>query len=422
MDYLLVCHVPFARWQCEGTYLVGDLYLEDLRAEVRALREVGFTVTVASPLRESLPGTVSGSFSNAIVRPAAEGFELAPLPPYLGARDLVRAWRPLRSRLAELTAGADVVQMDYGGHPAMLGELAWRACPRPGPARIWVFDGADPFQRWSLHARAQRGRLRRLAWETEVRRRTWFLERVLAEADAVFAHNRAVKARFAGSWSPRCHLLERSYVTEELLLAPEELEARRARLANDPVLRLVMAGRQIRIKGTDHALRALALAREAGARLELDVWGEGEDLDAFRTLAAELGLNGAVRFRGSVPYGPALFAGWDEGHAMVVANLTPELSRNVLLSLARGLPLVTYRNPGTDALLSGHEAAWLVESGDVQALGAAFVRLARERQAACRLAERGLSLARLHTLGAQHRQRARIAADLVPAASRRAAL
>jgi glycosyltransferase involved in cell wall biosynthesis len=277
---------------------------------------------------------------------------------------------------------------------------------------VWVFDGADPFARWELHARQQRGRLRRAAWGAEVQRRERFLRGVLRQADAVFAHNRAVQERFAAEWGPRCHLFERSFVTEALLLGPEELAGRLERLERDPVLRVAMAGRQIRIKGTDQVLRALARARAAGARVELDVWGDGDDLPEFRGLARDLGLDGSARFHGPVPYGPELFEGLARTHLLAVTNLTPELSRNVLLALARGLPLVSYGNPGTDALLGADRAGLLVPTGDVEALAAALVRGWQDRALLRGLAERGRAVAGRHTLEGQHRERARLAAEL----------
>jgi hypothetical protein len=38
MKYLLVNHVPFGRTTNTGAYEVGDMWLEDLRSECRAIR------------------------------------------------------------------------------------------------------------------------------------------------------------------------------------------------------------------------------------------------------------------------------------------------------------------------------------------------------------------------------------------------
>ena len=43
-----------------------------------------------------------------------------------------------------------------------------------------------------------------------------------------------------------------------------------------------------------------------------------------------------MRFRGKIEYGDKLFAWIREADVMVIANLTPEISRNILLSMALG--------------------------------------------------------------------------------------
>jgi glycosyltransferase involved in cell wall biosynthesis len=97
---------------------------------------------------------------------------------------------------------------------------------------------------------------------------------------------------------------------------------------------------------------------------------------------------------------------------MLVTNLTAEISRNVLLTLARGLPLVTYENPGTDALLRENDAAVIVPKGNLDALAAAIAELNRDRAKLVRIAENGLKLAAEKTLDATHRRRAELAATL----------
>jgi glycosyltransferase involved in cell wall biosynthesis len=211
----------------------------------------------------------------------------------------------------------------------------------------------------------------------------------------------------------RCHAFDRSFVTDEILLSDDELAERQRRLWDTSnSLRLVAAGRQIAIKATDHVLRALKQARDRGARIELDVLGEGDDLEKFKALATELGLNDVVRFGGTVPYGKPLFDAWANAHVMVITNLTAEISRNVLLAMARGLPLVMYANPGTDELIRTSGAGILVPTGDVDALARAFEQLAADREKLAQMAANGLATARTKTLDATHRARAGLAASL----------
>ena len=302
--------------------------------------------------------------------------------------------------------------MDYGGYPFMLGQIAWPIATRLHKKRIWLFDGADPFPRLELDAAQTRNPLRRWAKRRATKRKIEFCRQAIQNAELVFAHNAAVVERFKSVWSQRCHAFDRSFVTDEILLP--NLDDRRQQLHDrSRPLRLICAGRQIRIKGTDQIIRAVEKLRARGVPVELNVMGDGDDLPEFKSLAAELKLNDIVHFTGTVPYGQPLFDEWAKADIMLVTNLTAEISRNVLLSLARGLPLVTYENPGTDALLQNTNAAVIVPRGNIQALADAIAALNQDRAKLIERAENGLKLAKEKTLDATHRRRAEVAASLM---------
>src|SRR5262249_57262996 len=64
---------------------------------------------------------------------------------------------------------------------------------------------------------------------------------------------------------------------------------------------LVYVGRIKRYKSVDHVLRTLPLVRRRVPACTLTVVGDGDGLDALRTLARRLGIADAVRFTGFVP-------------------------------------------------------------------------------------------------------------------------
>ncbi|MEX0885038.1 MAG: glycosyltransferase [Phycisphaeraceae bacterium] len=414
MRYLLINHVPVARSSIPGRISVGDLWLEDLRAQGQAVANAGGRLIAATPLVDTLQAHAGGSFHMVDVDLAHEPFTHLPLPAYRSLPRFLRVAARLRHRLAEAIADADIVQMGYGGHPVPLGRVAWPIAGELGRPRIWVFDGADPFPRLERDARA--------AWPVKRQAKLWatrrferFCRHAVARADLVFAHNQAVVDRFADVWQPeRCYAFDRSFVTERWLVDEQTLARREPHLRNGKrPLRLVAAGRQVAIKGTDQLIRAVALAREAGTPIELDVLGTGADLPRFERMVRDLGLDDVVRFLGAVPFGQPLFDAWARCDAVVVTNLTDEISRNVLLALGRGLPLITYRNPGADAMLESADAAWLVPRGDSDALADALQQAHARRDRLAALARHGLVLARRRSLEATHRQRAALAAACV---------
>lgn len=413
MNYLLVNHVPFFKGQSPGVFRLGDLWLEDLRAQARAIHAAGGRLTVATPLERTLAETASGSFNLIEIRPPADGFNYAPLTRYQSMKQYLLRRATVRRELTDAIGKTDVVQMGYGGHPVGLGRVAFPIAKKLGKHTIWVFDGADPFPRLQLLADNTRNPVKRWIKRRMNRKFEAFCRRAIRESDLVFAHNNAVVERFKDVWGPHCYQFDRSFVTDEIVLNETEIAARAARLLDkNRSMRLVVCGRQILIKGTDHVLRALAKARRLGGRLSLDVIGDGTDLPGFIELSRELGLEDHVRVRGVVPYGKVLFDVWAECDLMVITNLTAEISRNTLLAAARGMPIITYQNAGTDKMLNDAEAGWIVERGNVDALAETFVQACRERQKLVTLLHNARTLAKSITLDNTHRRRAELAAAL----------
>jgi glycosyltransferase involved in cell wall biosynthesis len=412
--YLIVNHVPLGRCASPQHLRVGAMWMHDLRAQRDALRSVGAELIVACPLVDELRVEKSGSFDLIEVDLAAEGFSFVPLPYYESLKGWWKTRHTARAMLAQAIVNADVVHLGDGAHPIPYDAIAWDLARHAGKKIVWVYDGADVLPRLVEHAESRRNALARAAWRYLIRQRERNSRSHVREADLVFAHNAAVVQRFADAWGPHCHFFDRSFVTDDVLIGSAELEQRCEELRDRTgPLRLVAAGRQIRIKGTDQVLRAMAAARAKGAALELEVYGDGEDLATFRELARGLGLSEVVRFQGSVPYGRELFEHLRRSQVMMITNLTPEISRNVLLAMALGLPILGYRNSGTDELLSQSGAGVLVPPGDVEALANALVAAAEDRESLARRARGGRAVAGEKTLEGCHRERAQLVAKML---------
>jgi glycosyltransferase involved in cell wall biosynthesis len=413
MKYLLVNHVPLGRGSTPGTFRVGDLWLQDLAAQARAIRSVGGTLTVATPCLDSLDAKSGKGFGSQEIRPQDHGFDYLPLPFYNSLKSYRAVKKSLHDELARAISNHTIVQCDYGGYPFSLGQFTWPIAGKAGTKRIWVFDGGDPFPQWRFAANQDKNFVKRQAKLWVIRRFETFLTSAIPEADVVFAHNNSVVSRFKDVWGPHCHQFDRSFVTDDLLLTNEEIAQRQALLrdASQP-LRMVAAGRQIAIKGTDHVLSAMRRAIDRGIKLELEVLGDGEDLPRFKSIATDLGLHSHVRFSGTLPYGPKLFENWATQHVMVITNLTSEFSRNIILGMARGLPLITYTNPG-DALVEPNGAGLVVPMNDIEKLAEAMSEAHTNRERLAQLVTKGVELARERTLDRCHQRRAELAAQCV---------
>ncbi|HZR95025.1 MAG TPA: glycosyltransferase family 4 protein [Gaiellaceae bacterium] len=149
-------------------------------------------------------------------------------------------------------------------------------------------------------------------------------------------------------------------------LPPRE-ELRRSFGMNGPTL--AFAGRLTAQKSLQVALRALA-ANEGVALL---VAGEGDERAALERGAAELGLDGRVRFLGAQPRQRVveLFAAAD---ASVLSSSWENFPHTVVEALAAGTPVLATATGGVAEVVRDGENGLLVPLGDADALADAIRR------------------------------------------------
>ena len=148
---------------------------------------------------------------------------------------------------------------------------------------------------------------------------------------------------------------------------PERADARRTFGLERPSL--AFAGRLTAQKALPLALEALA--RTSG--VDLVVAGDGPERADLERRAAELGLNGRVRFLGPQPRERVLelFRGAD---ATLLSSAWENFPHTVVESLAVGTPVVATAAGGVAEVVTDERNGLLVPSGDVDALAAAIGR------------------------------------------------
>jgi glycosyltransferase involved in cell wall biosynthesis len=412
-NYLLLNHNPLGSTDDPATREIGTLWLQDVQAQAAALAEVGGRLILATPLMQRLEVDASGSFEFARIDLRKIGFEYVGLPYYRNLREYwTRRARCIHAIQPALARSA-VVQCGAGGYPFSPGYAVWPAIARHKAVNIWVMDGGDAAAQRQLQVAQERNFLKR--W-----RRRWIVDRLsrfeterITSADLVFAHNRSTPKTYAHCWGPNCHTFDRSFVTDSMLLSTDGLQQRAQRLADTSrPLRLVIASRLVAIKAVDEALQAVAAAQQQGARVALDIYGDGADRAALEALAGDLGATDTA-FHGSVPYGEPFFERMRQGDVLLITNVVPEFSRNILLGMAMGLPIIAYRNQGHDDVLGESGAAAVAPMRDVAALAAVIRKLADQRHELVEMMERGRRYVADKTLEGCHRQRARLVAEVL---------
>ena len=152
-------------------------------------------------------------------------------------------------------------------------------------------------------------------------------------------------------------------VNREILVVPNGVDVDRfsavtPRRPPDAPPRVLFVGSAIEAQGVDVLLRALATVRDRDQVVDCLIVGDGPELDSWKTLAARLGLQERVHFRGRVPWSevPAVAADCDVGFVGPRPTSTASMYHSSLKLyeyLASGLSVVARREPAVCELLAG---------------------------------------------------------------------
>jgi glycosyltransferase involved in cell wall biosynthesis len=161
--------------------------------------------------------------------------------------------------------------------------------------------------------------------------------------------------------------------------------------ADGPIL---CVARLVPKKGVDTLIRAFALLAGERVGLRLELIGEGHVEDELRALAAELGVEERVAFRGPQPQGVVYDAYARCSLVALACRVADDGDRDglpVVLheALARGLPVVTTSVVGIPELVRDRTNGLIVPPDDPDALAGAIRTLLDDRELARRLGAEG---------------------------------
>jgi glycosyltransferase involved in cell wall biosynthesis len=159
-------------------------------------------------------------------------------------------------------------------------------------------------------------------------------------------------------------------------------------------VRAITVARLHPVKGVPDLVDAVRKARAAGARIALDIVGDGtERADVERRIEAG-GLRGTVRMHGTLP--PAEVARLLDGSDLFVLNsrTTPEgdaegLPVSLLEAMEASLPVVATRHGGIRDAVEEGKTGLLVAEKDTDAFAAALVRVAGDPELRARFGAAG---------------------------------
>ena len=132
---------------------------------------------------------------------------------------------------------------------------------------------------------------------------------------------------------------------------------------------LAFAGRLTAPKALSVALEAVALVPE----VELVLAGDGDERRALEARARELGLDGRVRFLGSLPRDDVL-ALFRRADAVLLSSAWENFPHTLVEALAVGTPAIATAVGGVPEIVTDGENGLLVPPGDAEALAGAIRR------------------------------------------------
>lgn len=148
------------------------------------------------------------------------------------------------------------------------------------------------------------------------------------------------------------------------------------------------------VKGQAHLIRAVGELAERGRAVRVELLGDGEDRHGLESLAAAVGVEDRVRFRGAVPHGEVL-ASYRGAAAVVTPSVESSDGRKegmptvLLESMATGVPVIASDLAGIAELVEHEHTGLLVPPGDHLALADAIERLLGDTALADRLRRAG---------------------------------
>ena len=204
-------------------------------------------------------------------------------------------------------------------------------------------------------------------------------------------HRRVIEGCSLGLWhgddcfraySPWCrenHLIHDIHTKEADLVDDATILRKVDAIRRGETLKICYAGRLSAMKAPLEWLRAIAAARNLGARLQAVWYGQGPMLEETLAEAARLNLMDAVEFPGFVAGRQELLAQVRDAHMLVFTHITPESPRNLIESFVCGTPIVGYDNAYAADLMNPDGGGVLVPIHDHQALGRTIAELASDR-------------------------------------------
>lgn len=232
----------------------------------------------------------------------------------------------------------------------------------------------------------------------------WFVRRTAAEAFwkwsmEKFAGGRNVMLATGGDTAaPSARNSNIKWIFSTSLTKQEIAESAARRLTENSPLRLIIACRQEKGKGTDIVLESLASINEQFPDAVLDVVGDGDFLSELKSRAKALKVENKTVFHGRVEPKQVIEL-MKQAHVFCYPTESEGFPKVVLEALACGLPVVTTRVSVLPRLV-GKDCGALLDEPTARNLAEAVKTICADRKGYRRMSENAIAVAQKYTLEA----------------------
>lgn len=168
----------------------------------------------------------------------------------------------------------------------------------------------------------------------------------------------------------------------------------------DEPLRMIYSGRIAAEKGLSDAVDALAVLRDRGWNVHLDVVGHAAEphiVDALIDQARLHDVGSRLRFIGYRPAGPSLLAAYESADVFVLPSRVDAFPRSLIEALGVGLPVVATRVGSIPWRLEDRKTALLFEAKSSEGLATAVEELISDQDLRQELSREGRAWAATFT-------------------------
>jgi glycosyltransferase involved in cell wall biosynthesis len=318
---------------------------------------------------------------------------------HLGIADCIRRARPWPPRrLARLARDAALVSASAVRHGLIPLAKSGYVVPK---AWVWAHEFADRYDHvlayWGNYAGTCAYLFHRLAGRpipfsiwlhagTDLYRTPVFLREKMRYADTIITccefNRRYMRERFQDIGDEIRDKIHVCYHGLDLAQFPYRPEAR-------PPHTVVAVGRLAERKGFDYLLRAVRLLVDRQVAVDLELVGDGDQLDALKALAQSLGIGERVRFRGWMKFEDARRAMSEATMLVHPSDGLGDGLPNVLReAMALGTPVIASGVAGIPEALDNGRCGMMVPPRDVTALADAIQAMLRDGELRRGFAER----------------------------------